>query len=136
MGGCPPARGCAAPAGGSPHPPGAYCVDTYLLKVIDFQKVLVIIGIKGVLIMALSKDRVAINFSVSNETNEKIMDFAKKNGLTKSSAVNMLVCNQLRGMEASSAMVRAIKNMSDEQLTKILVDSSSDIKNIIEKISD
>lgn len=86
--------------------------------------------------MALGKDRVSITFSVSNETNEKIIDFAKKNGLTKSSAVNMLVCNQLRGIESSSAMVRAIKNMSDEQLTKILVDNSKDMKKIFVSMGD
>lgn len=86
--------------------------------------------------MALGKDRIAINFSVSSDTNEKILDFAKKNGLTKSAAVNMLVCNQLRGMEATNVVVRSIKSMSDEQLLNILVEGSKDMKNIISKIGD
>ena len=82
--------------------------------------------------MALGKDKVAVQFSCPKELNERIKDFGKKNGLSTSGAIVMLLNQHFRGLELTGELARAIKGLSDEQLQGMLSESVTGVREALE----
>lgn len=83
--------------------------------------------------MPISKDKKLIQFACPSDLREKIEAYAKGNGITLTAAVNMLLAQQIKNIEFSGELARAIKGMSDDQLRQMFSESTTEFREALEK---
>jgi len=79
----------------------------------------------------MPSEKKRINLTVPDDLYEKLQDYKRKTYVTSDAAACLqLIAKQLEGWEASAKLIKAMKNLSQEDLLSLIKEGMDDLKDL------
>lgn len=82
--------------------------------------------------MPIGKNKKMLQISLPIEVYQRLKEYGERNGMTVAGTAVTFIMKQFNALDMTESMVKAIKNMTDDQLKEIMNESIPDLKKITE----